>query len=348
MKRYGNLYHKICSYENLLAAHNNAKKGKSHYKEVRMINKNPEKFLKNLEWMLVNEAYYVNSNDYKIEKIIDKGKERELKKLSYYPHRIVQWAIMNVIEDIMLKNLIIDTYASVRGRGIHLASKRIKKALKDTENTKYCLKIDIKKFYPNVDNDILFSLLEHKFKDPQLLRLLKIIIFSVGQKGQPIGSLWSQFAGNFYLSGVDHWIKENKKIKYYFRYCDDIVILSKDKEFLHNLKKELDFFLDINLKLKIKENWQVFPVDSRGIDFLGYRFFRNFVLLRKRILKNFKKKIKKLKKKNILTFSENSSLNSYSGWLKFCNSYRLRKKYLDQFKEKKYLDKNGCEIKIKI
>ena len=107
-------------------------------------------------------------------------------KLSYYPHRIVKWAIMNVKEDIMLKNLIIYTYASVRGRGIHLAAKRLRIALSDEENTHYCLKLDIRKFYPSIDNNVLIEKLKKKFKDPKLIRLLDIIIFSVGPKVKPI------------------------------------------------------------------------------------------------------------------------------------------------------------------
>ena len=347
MKRYGNLYEKICHYDNLLLAHMEARKGKSHYLEVKEVNKNTEEYLKNLEFILKNEIYYVNSSDYRREIIIDKGKEREIMKLSYYPHRIVQWAIMNIIEDIMLKNLIIDTYASVRGRGIHLAAKRLRMALNDEENTQYCLKLDIRKFYPSIDNKVLLEKLKKKFKDPKLIRLLEIIIFSVGEKGQPIGSLWSQFAGNFYLSSLDHWLKEEKKIKNYFRYCDDIVILHHDKAYLHNLRKEIDKYVTDNLNLEIKGNWQVFPTNVRGIDFLGYRFFRDYTLLRKRTLKNMKIRIKKINKKKILNYSDSCSLNSYCGWLKFCNGYRLKTKYLFPLQDSVYIDEHGERKKIR-
>lgn len=346
MKRIGNLYWEICSFENLFEAHMKARKGKAHYTEVRKVNQDMESYLRNLEFLLKNEAYYVNSGDYRRETIIDKGKEREILKLSYYPHRIVQWAVMNVIEDVMIKNLIFDTYASIKGRGIHVAVRRFSNSLKDKKTTKYCLKMDVKKFYPNIDNTVLYSLLEKKFKDPQLLRLLKIIIFSTGEKGQPIGSLWSQFAGNFYLSAFDHWIKEIKGVKRYFRYCDDMVILHEDKEFLHKLRGEIERYLEEKLKLKLKENWQVFPVDIRGVDFLGYRFFRDYILLRKRTAKNFKKKIKKLKKKKILSHSDMCSFNSYRGWMKYCNSFRLAEKYIFPLSGKEYQDEKGNIKKI--
>ncbi|MGL6100371.1 MAG: RNA-directed DNA polymerase [Fusobacteriaceae bacterium] len=325
-----------------------ARKGKAHYTEVKKVNGNTEDYLKNLEFLLKNEIYYVTRNDYKKETIIDRGKEREILKLPYYPHRIVQWALMNVLEDIMIKNLIYDTYASIKGRGIHVAVRRFRNSLKDKETTKYCLKMDVKKFYPNIDNAILYSLLKKKFKDLQLLRLLKIIIFSTGGKGQPIGSLWSQFAGNFYLSELDHWLKEEKRIKHYFRYCDDMVILHNDKEFLHELRVEIERFLEEKLKVKLKENWQVFPVDVRGVDFLGYRFFRDYILLRKRTVKNFKKKIKKIKNKETLSYSDVCSLNSYRGWMKYCNSFRLTEKYIYPLDGKEYISEGGGVDILKI
>ncbi|MGL5904950.1 MAG: RNA-directed DNA polymerase, partial [Cetobacterium sp.] len=212
------------------------------------------------------------------------------------------------------------------------------------EATKYCLKIDVKKFYPSIDNKILYNLLEKKIKDKRLLRLLKIIIFSVGDKGQPIGSLWSQYAGNYYLSGLDHHIKENYRVKYYYRYCDDIVILHSDKKYLHELRKEIQRYISENLNLTLKENWQVFPVNVRGIDFLGYRFFRNYALLRKRTAKKLKRKISKIKNKRVLSFTDVCSLNSYLGWTKHCDSYRFNQKYFEPLQGKSYYN-HESEIK---
>lgn len=342
MKRHSNLYEKIISYDNLLQAHYEARKGKAHYKEVDKVNKNTEKYIKNLEWHLLNQIYYVNKSDYKREVIIDKGKEREILKLAYYPHRIVQWAIILQIGDILLKNLIYDTYASIPERGLHSAVEKIKDIMKnDEDGTKYCLKLDIKKYYPNIDNEILYKLFENKFKDKKLLNLLKIIIFSNGKVGQPIGSLFSQYASNFYLSKLDHILKEKYKIKYYFRYCDDMVIFHNNKRFLRELRKEIELFLNQELNLKLKENWQVFPSDVRGVDFLGYRFFKGYTLLRKRTLKSMKNKIKKIRKKEVLSFSDNCSINSYLGWLKYCNSSRLKSKYFKNFTGKKYRDQDN-------
>lgn len=349
MKRLGNVYDRIISYENLLEAHRKAKREKASYTEVKMINENPEYYLKNLRFILANEFYYVNSSDYKVKLKEDKGKLREIFILPYYPHRIVQWAIMLQIQDRFLKSFIYDTYASIEKRGLHFGVKRIKKALwKDKAGTEYCLKMDMKKYYPSIDNEILFKIVKTKIKDKKLLRLLNIIIFSLGTKGQPIGSLWSQWAGNLYLSVLDHYVKEELKIKYYYRFCDDVVILHGSKEYLSKVRDSIEKFISKELNLTLKENYQIFPARVRGVDFLGYRFFGEFTLLRKRILKEMKRKLIPLQKKDVLTYSENGSINSYKGWLKYCDSYRLRQKYLVPLKDKYYIDLEGNKRRVNI
>lgn len=145
-----------------------------------------------------------------------------------------------------------------KNKGIHKAAQDIKRVLrKDTVNTQYCLKLDIKKFYPSIDHEILKSIVRRKIKDTRVLKLLDEIIDSA--PGVPIGNYLSQYFANLYLAYFDHWIKECKKIKYYFRYADDIVIFSKDKESLHTLIKVIIEYLNINLKLTVKSNYQVFP-----------------------------------------------------------------------------------------
>ena len=134
----------------------------------------------------------------------------------------------------MGKIFIAHTYACRKNKGIHKAAQDIKKVLrKDVVNTQYCLKLDIKKFYPSIDHEILKSIVRRKIKDTKVLKLLDEIIDSA--PGVPIGNYLSQYFANLYLAYFDHWIKECKKIKYYFRYADDIVIFSKNKESLLTL-----------------------------------------------------------------------------------------------------------------
>ena len=328
MKRYNNIYEKIYNMDNLKLAHKNARKDKSFYKDVKMVDENPEYYLKQIQDMLINKTYDISK--YSISIINDKGKQRELMKLPYYPDRIIQWAIMLQVEDIFMNTFCTHTCASMKDRGIRRASKLIKRYMRDKEGTKYCLKIDIKHFYPNIDRSILKQLLRRKFKDKDLLELLdKIIDSAPKDKGIPIGSYLSQFLGNFYLSYFDHWLKENKHMKYIVRYMDDVVILYHSKEFLQGLKLEMDEYLHDNLNVEIKDNWQVFPTNIRGIDFVGFRFFYGYTLLRKSTCKNFKKTMMFIKKYNFLDYSLWCSINSYKGWLMWCDSFRLKDKYIN-------------------
>lgn len=331
MKRFNNIYEKIYDIENLRLAHKNAREDKLFYREVKMVDANPDFYLGEIQKMLKNETYKVS--DYMCSIINDKGKERELAKLPYYPDRIIQWAIMLQIEDIFLKTFCHHTCSSIPGRGIKHAWKLTRKYMKDKNNTKYCLKLDVSKFYPSINHDILKTLLRKRFKDKKLLRLLDEIIDSYpDEKGVPIGSYLSQYLANFYLAYFDHWLKEDKHQKYVVRFADDIVIFGSSKSELHQLIKDIIEYMDKELDLKIKDNWQVFPTGKRGVDFVGYRFFYGYILLRKSTCKRFKKKMLHIKRKwnsgRLINYSEWCSANSYVGWLIWCNSYRLYIKYI--------------------
>ena len=332
MKRYNNLYPKIYDIENIRLAHKNAKKGKLHYSEVKMVEANQEKYFMKIHDMLKNKTFH--NSEYEVFTKMCGNKEREIFKLPYFPDRIIHHCIMNILEPIWMKTLIADTYSSLKNRGIHKGVKRIKKALKDKENTKYCLKMDVRKFYPSIDHAILKQIIRKKTKDKDLLWLLDGIIDSAD--GVPIGNYLSQYFGNLYLSGLDHWLKEQKGCKYYHRYCDDLVILNSDKNHLSQLRKEISDYLETTLSLKLKDNWQVFPVDKRGIDFLGYRFFHDYTLLRKSTAIRFKRRIKQIKKKhNSLTpINILSGIMSYWGWMKHANCYRLQNKHIDSMIKK--------------
>lgn len=314
MKRKGYLYDKICELDNLILAEKKARKGKSKQKGVIEFDKNKEDNLILLNKILINQQY--KTSNYYIFKIYEK-KERIIYQLPYYPDRIIHHAILNILESIFINCFTINTYSCIKKRGIHKALNKIKINLEDKENTKYCLKLDVQKFYPNVDHNILKQLLNKKFKDQKLLNLLYEIVESA--PGLPIGNYISQVFGNFYLTYFDHWIKEELKIKYYYRYCDDIVIFNSDKEYLHSIRKQIQYYLKINLKLEVKNNYRVFPI-KEGLDFLGYKIYPEYVKLRKSIKKNFIKMIKYRRNKK--------SIASYHGWLIHGNCINLENKYI--------------------
>jgi RNA-directed DNA polymerase len=315
MKRIGNLYQKIISKENLLASELKARKGKSFQYGVRVFDKNKLELIDQLYNELKSKNF--KTSQYTTFTVFE-PKERLVFRLPYFPDRILHHAIMNIMEPLFTKWFTNDTYSSIKGKGIHNAANNLKKALKDELNTKYCLKLDIVKFYPNINHNVLKQQLRKKIKDQDLLWLLDEIIESA--EGLPIGNYLSQYFANFYLTSFDHWIKEEKQIKYYFRYADDIVILSQSKEHLHQVLSDIKLYLNDNLKLQIKNNYQIFPVKARGIDFVGYVFYHTHTLLRKSIKKRFAKAISKKKNKQTIA--------AYNGWTKHCNSKHLLKKLL--------------------
>jgi len=327
VKRYGNLFEQVYSAENLWQAHVRARKGKGHYTEVLKINRNPEKYLGPLQRSLINGTY--RTSEYSVSLRKEGRKMREIYRLPYFPDRIVHHAVMNVVEGIWMKSLIRDTYQSLPGRGVHMAAGRIKRALReDEEGTRYCLKVDVRKFYPSVDNEVMKRIVRKKIKDKRLLNLLDEIVDST--RGLPIGNYLSQIFGNLYLSEFDHWMKEEKRVRWYFRYCDDIVLFGPDKAALHQLRIDISEYMLERLRIEVKGNWQVFPVDSRGVDVVGYRFYRGHTLMRKTIAEGFKKKVRRIERdwQSMSSSQIINGLMSYTGWMKYADCTGLRRAYL--------------------
>ena len=364
------LFNSICSMDNLYRAYQNAKSGKGWYKEVKQIEKRPFYYLAGLQYMLKNHLF--KTSEYEIFILNEGKKKRDVYKLPFFPDRIAQWAILQVIEPFLVANMTADTYSAIPGKGIqpivndlrgYYKTKRVdgkKKSvwvpsilLSDEKNTRYCYKIDLHHYYQSINHEVLKQKFRKVFKDPELLWLLDEIADSINtateedlielslsgeievdpNTGIPIGNYMSQYSGNFYLSSFDHWVKEELHVKHYYRYMDDVVIFASSKEELHEIHRKVTAYTRDYLHLNIKGNYQIFPTKVRGVDFVGYRFFGEYTLLRKSTAINFKRKMRACRKKmenNIPpTYSEWCSFNSYKGWLGNCDSYRLFKKYME-------------------
>lgn len=311
MKRIDNIYTQICTLENLNWADERAQRGKSKQPAVIAHNANRDTNIQALQVLL--QARKFRTSAYTTFTVFE-PKERLIYRLPYYPDRIVHHAVMNILEPMFIRMFTADTYNCIKGKGLHAAVRKLKVAMKQPD-TAYCLKLDIKKFYPSIDHEVLKEMLLRKFKDGALLELLFEIIDSAD--GLPIGNYLSQYLANFYLCGFDHWVKENKQVKYYFRYADDMVVLADNKPYLHSLFDEIKTYLN-GLELAVKHNWQVFPVAARGIDFLGYRFYRTHTLLRKSIKQNLTRAVAK--------GADRQTLASYYGWAKHCDARNLLNK----------------------
>lgn len=324
-KKLKNIYYMVYDPENLCKAQYNAQKGKGTRREITAFNEDQLVNMDKLYWMLADETYMPGK--YRV-RIIQDPKERTIMIAPFFPDRIIHHCIINILGEFWTNILISNTYACIKGRGIHKCMQDVNKALmRDKKGTKYCLKIDIRKFYDNVDHTAMKEILRIAIADEKLLRLLDKIIDSNGkEKGLPIGNYTSQYMANLYLAYFDHWVKEELGVRYYFRYMDDIVVLSYSKERLHYILDMMGLYLGAELKVEIKPNWQIFPVDDRGIDYVGFKQNHYEILLRKGILMRFYKKLKRIQKHYEIK-NENDIKHLFAseyGWIIRCNEEHKR------------------------
>jgi RNA-directed DNA polymerase len=321
VKRHGNLWDKITHPDNLYKAYLKAKKGKGWRKSIIRFEQDIPGNLLKLQRSLCTHQF--NTSSYST-KVIYEPKERTLYKLPFYPDRIVQHALLQVVIPIWDNIMIYDSYACRKGKGMHEASR---KTMMHVKNYKYCFKADISKFYPSIVHDILLKIIALKIKCKNTLALLANIVRSfAGGKNTPIGNYTSQWFGNLYMTCVDYLVKHTFKIKAYIRYCDDFVLFHDCKKTLQSIRTKVQDYLASKLELKFSKS-SVFPV-TQGVDFLGYRHFPNKILLRKTTAKRAKRTTLSLPDKlltgKITTDQFRSSIASMEGWMKWANTHNLR------------------------
>lgn len=323
MKRYGNLYSKIIDRENIEIAYNKAKKGKNWQTKVKRIAENKDYYLDKLQKNLIDKTFHTSK--YKTKWIYE-PKARLIYILPFYPDRIVQHAIMNILEPLWDKLMIDDSYSCREGKGQHAASKTCMQFVK---RNKYCLQCDVSKFYPSIDHEIMLKIIQEKIKDKDLLWLLEDIVKSVGGgKNAPIGNYTSQWFGNLYMNKVDMRVKHIYKVKDYIRYCDDFLFFFDSKADLKEIAADVSNYMGKHLKLKLSK-CNLFHT-SQGVDFLGYRHFPSGkILVRKRTAKRIRRNLKQIpylyKNGYISADQALSKVASANGWLKYANSYNFKK-----------------------
>lgn len=297
MKRKNHLFPLIVDKDNLREAHRNASKGKQHYREVQEINKNLDAYIDTLHEMLVNKTF--TTSTYKEMTRMEGGKMRDISVLPYFPDRIVHHAIMQVCGEFWKNSLIRDTFQSIRGRGTSDARKRV---LKGVRESTHFLQLDIKKFYPSVPTWLLEHVVTKSIKCKDTLWLLFDIIRS--HQGLPIGNYISQLLGNLCLSPLDWYIKQELKVRWYFRYCDDLVLMGSKqqlKELLPRVVSKVE-----SLGLLVKPDYKLGCLENNGLDFCGYVFKKNNTRVRARIKEKFLQSVEE---------GKNESLPSYYGWI---------------------------------
>jgi RNA-directed DNA polymerase len=291
MKRHANLYSKIVTFENLLAASKKSMRGKKSKNSVTSFSFNLENELVLLKQQLENKSYCPRPySQFEI-------KEPKVRQIcsSDFRDRVVHHAICNLMEPLFEKRSILDSYACRVGKGSHLAVSRCQEFARKFP---YYLKCDIKKFFESMDHQILKTLLRRLCKDAELFWLLDMIIDhkvpgNREGKGLPIGNLTSQHFANLYLGELDHLIKDRLGIKGYVRYMDDFICFAESKKELWGLLSKIDQFVTQNLKLELKAAvTQIAPV-SEGIPFLGFRVFPQLIRIKRENLARMRNKIRK-------------------------------------------------------
>jgi retron-type reverse transcriptase len=275
--------------------------------------------------------------------VIRDPKTRKISK-SDFRDRVIHHALCNLIEPIFDKYFIYDSYANRKNKGTLKAIDRFdyfkRKVSKNNTIKCYILKADIKKYFDNVDHEILIKILKRNIKDEKLIWLTKQIMKNfktkTNGKGIPLGNYTSQFFANVYLNDLDYFVKHKLKVKYYIRYVDDFVILHKNKKSLEKYKNKIDLFLK-NLKLELHPDKSNINPLRNGIIFLGYRIFGKYKLLRKTNLRKFKRNFNKIissiSKINDLEIIHNS-LHGWFGYAMWANTYKFRKKIMKTMRKK--------------
>ena len=365
IKSYNHLYEYYLTNSNLKLAVWNATRGKTGKKKK-----------------VKQRLYYRNNYDKLEEDLLryaDSFKKYKHKEIQIYDgvrrkqrtiivpdmkEQIVQHMAINVLTPIFMKSLYAHSYGSIPGRGSYKGKKVIEKWLrKDPKGTRYFLKMDIRKYFESVPHDILKAKLAKIIHDEKFLNLLYEIIDTT-DKGIPLGFYTSQWFANFYLTELDHYITEKLGARHYIRYMDDMVVFGSSKRELHKIRNLINDFIENNLGLKMKDNWQVCRMyyankEGKGIgrdlDFMGFRFFRDKTILRKSIMFKMTRKAKriskKLKEKHKITIYDARQMLSYLGWIKATDTYNTYRKYIKpyiSFKRLKNIirrhDKKGREI----
>lgn len=328
MKRIGNLYARIISLENLRLADERARRGKAGTYGVRLHDKNREANLLALHEALMTGTF--RTSPYSVF-TIHEPKERVIYRLPYYPDRIVHHAIMNVLEPILVRTFTHNTYSCIKGRGIEGCARHVERLIRRYEGRPlYCLKIDIRKFYPSMKHHVLKSIVRRKIKDKRLLALLDGIIDST--EGLPIGNYLSQYLANWSLCYFMHAVNERLHLDA-AEYADDIVFLADSKQTLHAAFKQfIRPYIEQRLEMKVKPNYQVFPIAAnrrdrhgRALDYVGYLFYRQHRLLRKGIKQNLCRAVAKIRRQPtpVSPAEFKQRLAPWLGWAKHCRANHL-------------------------
>ncbi|MCP4605558.1 MAG: RNA-dependent DNA polymerase [Proteobacteria bacterium] len=306
MKRAGNLWPTLVSFENLHRAAMRALRGKRSRPEAC-------DFVTNLEsnlWALKRELEENSYTPGKYRTFWISAPKPRLISAAPFLDRVVHHALIQIIEPAFERRFIHHSYACRVGKGNHRA---LRQFVGWGRRNRYVLKLDIRKFFPSIDHDILKATLRKTIKDKNTQRLCDTIIDgsnaqeqivqwfagddlltpTTHRRGIPIGNLTSQFFGNVFLDPLDHFIKEDLRVGSYLRYVDDLALFSNDKAELSQWRKEISRFLE-STRLRLNEGKSRVRKLKEGVEFLGFVCFPDRLRLSSRNVKAMRRRIKRI------------------------------------------------------
>ena len=328
-KTIRNQFDKYLTYEKILEAHHNCQKGKRNRLNVIKFNIKQEEYVLWLYEQLKTREY--KQGKYFTFYVME-PKKRKVEAARYIDRVVHRWLVDNFLEPIFLPQMIENSYACIKGRGMHKAALDVQKAMKECKKkygNYYILKMDVAKYFQSIDKEILMTIIKRKIKDKDLLWLIdQTINAGRTESGIPIGNLSSQLFANLYYNEADQFIKHQLKVRYYFRYMDDSIILMEKKEDIKKVREEIEIFIQDKLKLQFNSKTNIFK-STQGVNFCGYKINEYRLKIRERGKRKIKKNIKKLKtkiKNGELTSKEAKKyLCGHFGYMKYANIYSFTK-----------------------
>jgi len=307
-----NAWQAVCSFEWLLYANMNARKGKRYRLEVMAFAAKLEDNLIVIQQGMMDGTYTLGQ----YRKLWVYVPKKRLVMALDYPDRIVQWSLYQYLMPVYDRLFIEDSYACRKGKGSHRAAARLQYWMQQVSRKPgpgwYYLKLDISKYFYRVHHEKLLAILERRIKDPEMMAFIRGVVNSRAEPfglprgrtpqntppeewlydvGMPIGNLTSQLFANIYLNELDQYCKHSLKIHFYIRYMDDVIILGPDKEALHRWKADIEIFLLRELALDLNDKTSIRPV-RQGVEFVGVRIWPTHMKLRKSTVGRMKREVR--------------------------------------------------------
>lgn len=326
-KTIRNSFYRNLTYEKLMEAHKKSRKGKGYRKEVVLFNLKQEEYIMWLYEKLKNGTYKHGGYT---QFYVTEPKLRKIEKSKYIDRIVHRWLVDNFLEPAFVPQFVNTSFACLKNKGMHKACFYVQNSMKHCKriwNEYYILKMDVAKYFDNINKEILLNIIKRKIKDEKIIWLIKEILYAQPrEKGLEIGNYTSQMFANIYLNEIDQYIKHSLKIKYYCRYLDDSIVIVQTKEEAKKALEEIRKFLKENLELELNKKTQIFK-NKQGVNFCGYKINEYRLKIRDKGKRKLKNKVKKLKKEiqkgKISSKEAKKYLAGHMGYIKIANVKNL-------------------------